>query len=279
MKADQRLLISRMISRLENREDGVFHELQKYFGAASFKKTVCFTGPAGVGKSSFLALLSRQAAETQKVCWLACDPSSPISGGSFLGDRIRISGQEVPDNLFIRSLSTRSPAAFSKSIRDIQIFLERHFDQVWVETAGTGQTQSEVSQISGLTVLILQPETGDEVQWMKSGLRECVDVFIVNKADLPGAEEMLKSLVELGAPRDRVFLVSTKSRLGIRDFLQALFEIQAGFPWKKRLAHMHEELARSLFFEFGIKKLEKEFQKAQTQWLKNPYRAASKFLS
>src|SRR5690606_35063197 len=112
------------------------------------------------------------------------------SGGSFLGDRIRISGQEVPDNLFIRSLSTRSPAAFSKSIRDIQIFLERHFDQVWVETAGTGQTQSEVSQISGLTVLILQPETGDEVQWMKSGLRECVDVFIVNKADLPGAEEM-----------------------------------------------------------------------------------------
>lgn len=276
MKDELRREISRTISQLENRDEGAFEKLSGLFHRHSLKKTLCFTGPAGVGKSSLLSHLAKMSAEKKLVCWLACDPSSPKTGGSLLGDRIRVSGQEVSKNIFIRSLSTRSQSAFSKAIRDIQIYLEAYFDQIWVETAGTGQTQSDVSQISGLTVLILQPETGDEIQWMKSGIRECADIFVINKADLSGAENMAQSLIELGADADRVFLVSTKTRQGLRELLQGLARVQENFQWTARLKSMHEALSRSLFLEMAAKRLESEFQRGESLWLKNPYQAALK---
>jgi LAO/AO transport system kinase len=276
MKDELRREISRTISQLENRDEGAFERLSELFHRHSLKKTVCFTGPAGVGKSSLLSHLAKISAEKKLVCWLACDPSSPKTGGSLLGDRIRISGQEVSKNIFIRSLSTRSQSAFSKAIRDIQIYLEAYFDQIWVETAGTGQTQSDVSQISGLTVLILQPETGDEIQWMKSGIRECADIFVINKADLAGAQSMAQSLIELGAAEDRVFLVSTKTRQGLRELLQGLARVQENFQWPERLKSMHKALSRSLFLEMAAKRLESEFQRGESLWLKNPYQAALK---
>jgi LAO/AO transport system kinase len=273
MKDEMRREISKMISHLENREEGAFETLAQLFHRQSLKKTLCFTGPAGVGKSSLISQLAKIAAEKDLLCWLACDPSSPKTGGSLLGDRIRLSGQDVSKNIFIRSLSTRSQSAFSKAIRDIQIYLEAYFDRIWVETAGTGQTQSDVSQISGLTVLILQPETGDEIQWMKSGIRECADVFVINKADIPGAEMMSQSLIELGAPEDRVFLVSAKTRKGLREFLQGLSQIQKSFEWAPRLKVMHEALSRSLFFETALKRLDRDFQEGGSRWAANPYQA------
>lgn len=276
----KRLEISRSISAIENRQWESIFELSKVFNAQSLKKTVCFTGPGGVGKSSLLAQLTREAvkASGKDLAWLACDPSSPVTGGSLLGDRIRLSGQEIDERIFLRSLSTRSSQAFSKCIRDIEIFLEKYFFDVWVETAGSGQTQHEVSEISATTVLILQPETGDEVQWMKSGLRECADLFVVNKSDLSGAESMQQSLIDLGVSSDRVLLTSTKNRTGIKELHGRIREWQKDLDWKKRKKTLHHEHVKGLYMESQREKLLKKFKSLQSEWLKNPYAKASKLL-
>jgi len=268
----QRREISQAISRIENRDSRELKKLKQAFSKNSFKRSVCFTGPAGVGKSSLISELALEFVRTQRtLAWLACDPSSRDSGGSVLGDRIRIGGRKMADELFIRSMSTRSSQAFSLAVRDLQIFLESQFDQVWVETAGSGQSQSEVASISGLTVLILQPETGDEIQAMKSGVRELADLFIVNKADLRGADVLSKSLVEMGANPERVIQTSVRNRSGFESVALALSKAQSSVAWTERLKLLHEEHARSLFFEKKIRIIEREFSRSKSRLTKNPY--------
>jgi LAO/AO transport system kinase len=190
-----------------------------------------------------------------------------------LGDRIRLSGREAldRDRLFVRSMSTRSTQAFSQSLRDVEIFLESLFNQVWVETAGSGQTQSEVAYLSGLTVLILQPETGDEIQAMKSGVRELADFFVVNKSDLAGSEAMVQNLIDMGAPAERVLRVSVKQRQGISQLWEALQNLQKNFDWKSKLNRLHLEHARSLFIEQKLAQAQAEFARHAGKLLRSPY--------
>lgn len=268
-----RRLLSKQISAIENRVPSALQDLSKHFHSNSLRNTICFTGPAGVGKSTLVAQLALEASLTQKIAWLACDPSSPESGGSLLGDRIRLAQDSANDRLFVRSLSTRSSFAFSRAIRDLEIYLEEFFDQVWVETAGSGQTQSEVARLSALTVLILQPETGDDVQWMKSGVRDWADFFVVNKSDLPGAELMAQSLKEFGAPEDRVLLTSSKRGVGLTELLTRLNDTLNSIAWKTRGRTLHREHAHSLFLEAESKKLEIEFEKKANALIRNPYKS------
>lgn len=264
--------LSTEITKIENRETKTLKKLGKLYVPDSLRKTICFTGPAGVGKSTLIAQLALEASLTQKIAWLACDPSSPQTGGSLLGDRVRLAQDSANDRLFVRSFATRSTSAFSRSIRDVEIYLESFFDQVWVETAGSGQTQSEVARLSAITVLILQPESGDDIQWMKSGVRDWADLFIINKADLPGSELMAESLIEHGAAKDRVILTSTKRLRGLSEVLQSLQVLQQTQQWKSRARLLHREHARSLFFESELKNVEKAFEKKSIGWIKNPYR-------
>ncbi len=275
--------ISQTITRLENRDPKGLNELSTYFEAGkSLRHTVCFTGPAGVGKSSLiseLALAKLKRDEKSTLAWLACDPSSPQSGGSLLGDRIRLAGREVrnPERLFVRSLSTRSTSAFSHAIRDIEVFLSRFFDEVWVETAGSGQTQSEVASLSEITVLILQPETGDDIQWLKSGVREICDLFIVNKSDLPGAEAMTQSLVDLGIEPQRVIQCSVKEQKGFDAILERIEDLQKSSSQKYRLARLYQKHAEALFLEQEMQKLERKLAKIRrASNFRNPYHFLSK---
>ncbi|MBN8555352.1 MAG: hypothetical protein J0L93_07905 [Deltaproteobacteria bacterium] len=263
--------IASELTRIENRDPKALANLKKIFSVQSLRRTICFTGPAGVGKSTLISKLAPLAARKKTLAWLACDPSSPKSGGSLLGDRIRLSGQEISENIFIRSLSTRGAQAFSKSIRDMEVYLESIFDEIWVETAGSGQTQSEVARLSAITVLILQPETGDEIQWMKSGVREWADLFIVHKADLKGADLMAQTLVEQGAKPSEVIQVSSKNNKGFENVLSALQNFQKKMNWNERQKILHLEHARALFFEKAQKKLETEFEKSKAKKVKNPY--------
>jgi LAO/AO transport system kinase len=265
--------ISKTISDIEQRAPEILKNLSKYFSASSFKRSTCFTGPAGVGKSSLISCLAPLVAEKNKIAWIACDPSSPETGGSVLGDRIRLSGQDYSDNLYIRSMSTRSTQAFSLAIRDVEIYLENLFDHVWVETAGSGQTQSEVARISGMTVLILQPETGDEIQWMKSGVREWADLFIVNKSDLPGAESMAKSLIEEGAPEENVLLASAKTGSGLPEVIQAIENFQNKMNWNDRQNLLHHEHAKALFLEREIVKIQASFEGKKGSLVNQPYQS------
>lgn len=267
--------ISRNLSSIEMREPKVFSKLSKLFSSQALRRSVCFTGPGGVGKSSLLSRLAPLAAQKKLVAWLACDPSSPISGGSLLGDRIRVGGAELSESIYIRSLSTRSQSAFAQSIRDMEIYLESIFDWVWVETAGSGQTQSDIAQISGITVLILQPHIGDEVQWIKSGLKECADLFVINKSDLGGAERIRDFLIQQGATSERVFTLSGQTGEGAEKLLSALEALQTDAFWEGKRISLHQQLARSLFEEIQLQKLQKQYDKHAKAWQKNPYRMAT----
>lgn len=232
---------------------------------------MCFTGPAGVGKSTLISNLLPLAASNKTIAWLACDPSSPKSGGSLLGDRIRSSGKDISESIYIRSMSTRGSGAFSQSIRDVEIFLEHSFDRVWVETAGSGQTQSEIAKISAITVLILQPETGDDVQWMKSGVREWCDLFVIHKSDLPGADMMAKSLEEMGISEKDILKVSSRDGRGLEILEARIEEKLRSLNWKSRGADLHECLAKNLFFERETKKLEKAYAEKKRTFIRKPY--------
>lgn len=268
---DSRLEIAETLSRVENRDPRTLKSLSSFFHKDSLKRTICFTGPAGVGKSTLVAQLLSRLSHDLRVAWLAFDPSSPKSGGSLLGDRIRSSELSLSESVFIRSLATRSSSAFQKSVRDLEIYLESLFDWVFVETAGTGQTQVEVTRLAALTVLILQPETGDEIQWLKSGIRDLADLVIIHKADLPGADEIAKDLTDFGIPESRIFKVSSQTGLGHPELWSFLMDHHHRLDWPARRNELHRELAKQLFFEAAFQKLHKAFQKKALMLTKNPY--------
>ncbi len=192
---------------------------------------VALTGSAGVGKSTLIGqLLTPIRNEGKKVAVLACDPQSPLSGGALLGDRFRMSS-EPDEGLFIRSLSALSGHGaiadhLSPMIRLLEAF---GFDVVLIETVGAGQGDTAVANLAHVVVLLLQPETGDDLQWEKAGVLEVADIIAVQKSDLPGAEQVaaqVKSALELSeVPPLPVLLVSAKTGKGITELWQAIASV------------------------------------------------------
>ena len=157
-----------------------------------------FTGPPGAGKSTLVnAVIAHARGHGLRVGVIAVDPSSPISGGAILGDRIRMTAALDDDGVFVRSLASRgylgglSPAA----VRVIDALDAAGFDLILLETVGTGQSEIDVAEVADVRVVISAPGLGDDIQAMKSGLLEIADVLVVNKGDRPGAEETLQQLV------------------------------------------------------------------------------------
>jgi LAO/AO transport system kinase len=157
-----------------------------------------FTGPPGAGKSTLVNAIIRHARGAgQRVGVIAVDPSSPISGGAILGDRIRMTAALDDDGVFVRSLASRgylgglSPAA----VRVIDAFDAAGFDLILLETVGTGQNEIDVAEVADVRVVISAPGLGDDIQAMKSGLLEIADILVVNKGDRPGAEQTLQQLM------------------------------------------------------------------------------------
>jgi LAO/AO transport system kinase len=154
---------------------------------------IAVTGAPGVGKSTLVGHLAREIARRDHMVGIvAVDPDSPRTGGALLGDRVRMSGGAHDDRLFIRSQSARGAAGgVSRSTRPIaRLLLAFGFDRVLVETVGAGQSDRGVEGLADLIVLVTMPGTGDELQWEKAGLAELADLFVINKADWPGADAL-----------------------------------------------------------------------------------------
>ncbi len=159
---------------------------------------VGITGSGGSGKSTLVGgLVEHLRAEGVRVAVLACDPSSPRTGGALLGDRIRVRLDPADEDVFFRSLSVRGASGgLSSAVRPMLPWLEAFgFDVVLVETVGIGQDQIGVRDVVDRLVLVVTPGGGDEVQWDKAGVIEVADVVAVNKHDLPGAGRVLADLI------------------------------------------------------------------------------------
>ncbi len=191
VKQGDRIALSRLITLMEEDEVKRKEIIKKIFACPVKGKIICFTGPPGVGKSTLIDhVLSILTDEGKKVGVILVDPRSPFTGGSLLGDRIRMQRHATNPNVFIRSISCAdNPEGVSRSVKDIlKLMALSGMDYIIVETVGTGQIAVEVSHICHTTVLVLMPNMGDDIQMMKAGILETADIYVINKCDLQGAE-------------------------------------------------------------------------------------------
>jgi len=187
--------IARGISYVENEVPGYDALLQAL--PPSTTPVIGITGPPGAGKSTLTdALIGELVKNNKKVAVLCVDPSSPFNLGALLGDRIRMSEWYNHADVYIRSLATRgSLGGLHPQIIEITELLKAApFDYILVETVGVGQSEIEIVGLADVTVVVLVPEAGDEVQTMKAGLMEIADIFVVNKADRPDADIFYRNL-------------------------------------------------------------------------------------
>ena len=194
-------ILARAISFVENEQPGYQDFLQSL--PAGNSKIIGITGPPGAGKSTLVdAMIGLLTAEGKKVGVLCGDPSSPFNMGAVLGDRIRMSDWYTHPDVFIRSLATRgSMGGLHPRIIEITDLMKAStFDHLIIETVGVGQSEIEIAGLADVTVVVVVPEAGDEIQTMKAGLMEIADVFVVNKADRPDADLFVKNLRQMLAP-------------------------------------------------------------------------------
>lgn len=241
-----RLALTRLVSLIARGEQ--VEEILSGIGeAARPARVVALTGSGGVGKSTLAGKLIEQIRnQGQSVAVLACDPQSPLSGGALLGDRFRMPARPDDDGVFIRSLAAAGGhGALAEHLAGLIRLLEAFgFDVVLIETVGAGQGDTVVHELVDVLVLLLQPETGDDLQWEKAGLLEVADVIAIHKADMPGAErveaQVLTTLAlgtSLAVP---VLRVSSRSGAGVKELWQAI----ASRPLRRGRKQSGRELLR-----------------------------------
>jgi len=266
-----RLIIGKAISLIENGEKEGFDLLNKIYPLKKDIFVLGITGPLGVGKSTFIdKIIEKLIKEYNKIGVLLCDPSSPISGGAFLGDRLRLKTKN--ENVFIRSMATRNfPYGISPSLPFIlDLFSASPYRNIVVETAGIGQGDISIKSFSHLTLVLLSPLLGDEIQFLKGGLMEIGDIIIVTKGDYDIAETFYKSLKNsiLYFYNDLipVYMISSSNGFGLDEVYDEILkkreEIVSSNKYlekeKIRRVETFKYLLRELYTKKVIEKIEKE---------------------
>jgi LAO/AO transport system kinase len=198
LQSGDRRALSRCISLVEN-EHPESAEILQQLQIPADSKIIGVTGPPGAGKSTLVNSLLDFYCKNHpgsKIAVLAIDPTSPFTHGSLLGDRLRMSEHFNNPDIFIRSLATRGALGglSAKTIEISDVLKAGGFDYIIIETVGVGQSEVEIAMLADTTLVVFVPESGDEIQTIKSGIMEIADIFVVNKADREGADRLIKNI-------------------------------------------------------------------------------------
>ena len=203
--AGHKAALARAVSIVENHRPGFDRLLARMQARIGRARRIGITGPPGAGKSTLTShLVQAYRAADLSVGVVAVDPTSPFTGGALLGDRIRMESVALDPGVFIRSMATRGSlgglAAATREVADV--FDAFGIDRILIETVGVGQSELDIARTADTSVVVLVPESGDSIQTLKAGLMEIADVFVVNKADRPGADRLRNELELMLGLRD-----------------------------------------------------------------------------
>ena len=230
LKKGKRGAIAKAITIIENDQKETKKLLKKIFKDTGNSIIIGITGPAGAGKSS---LINKTAVAMKKLgtkpAVLAVDPTSHVTGGAILGDRVRMT-ESTDSGTYIRSIASRgATGAVSRSLRNsIRILEYAGFNPIIIESVGAGQTEVEISNIADITVVVFNPHTGDSIQTIKAGLTEIGDIYLVNKSDLSGSNQLFDAVRDFIGDSERnptILKTSVKKNTGIKEFAKTLKDL------------------------------------------------------
>jgi LAO/AO transport system kinase len=234
LRKGDRKALARAITIVENELSGA-QEILLHLETQDLPPVIGVTGPPGAGKSTLInELISYYTKAGERVAVIAVDPTSPFTSGSLLGDRLRMPEHFNNPLVFIRSLATRGSLGglSAKSVEVSDVIRNAGFDRVIIETVGVGQSEVEIAGLADITLLVLVPEAGDDIQALKAGVMEIADVFVINKSDRPGADTFIRNIGSLlhgsvsHASDREVVKTSAHKGEGISELVQAISRFQ-----------------------------------------------------
>ena len=236
LRQGRRSVIAKTISAIENSQAMARKITKAIFADTGDATVIGITGPAGAGKSSIIDCIVPELAKESKPAVLAVDPTSHITGGAILGDRMRMTATS-DSGAYIRSIASRGArGAVSRSLRSsIRVLDYAGYDPIIIESVGAGQTEVDIAGIADITMVVFNPNTGDSIQAIKAGITEIGDIYLINKSDLRGAAKLYDMIRDhIGGKNAAILKASSKTGKGVQEIVTALRDLSESKRASKR---------------------------------------------